>query len=111
MKEQRSERPSSRRLFFAIWPSEAQQHMIERDMRSYVEASRGRPVPARNLHATLAFLGGVPESRMDVAKACAGQVGSNAGFDLRFDRVETWGRARVLCLTAPSMPSALGRLV
>jgi 2'-5' RNA ligase len=110
VKERSSQRAGSHRLFFAIWPSEAQQQLIERELRPRVESSGGRPIPAHNLHVTLAFLGEVPEPRVEVAKACASRVGPSAGFDLRFDRVETWARSRVLSLTTQLTPPALGQM-
>nr|MBO2489766.1 RNA 2',3'-cyclic phosphodiesterase [Gammaproteobacteria bacterium] len=105
----RSASEKRRRLFFALWPPEAQQQAIEATMRPHVEAVRGRAIPARNLHVTLAFLGGVPASRFDAVISCAEAVRGEP-FEIAFDQLETWGRARVLCVATSRIPTALARL-
>lgn len=102
-------REKKRRLFFALWPGEAQRAAIEEAMRRRVETSRGRAVPPENLHVTLVFIGGVAESRFEHVIECATRV-RGTRFELILDQLEVWGRARVLCLTASRMPSALLRL-
>jgi 2'-5' RNA ligase len=101
----------SRRLFFALWPSEAQQQAIEHRLKERVGASGGRAIPARNLHVTLIFLGNVPDSQFEITKACAAQATGEIAFDLTFDRLETWSRSRVLCLAASAVPQVLAQLV
>jgi 2'-5' RNA ligase len=102
-------RERRRRLFFALWPSSARQREIEVTMRGRVEASRGRAIPAENLHVTLVFLGSVVESRFERVLRAAEQVRS-APFDLAFDQIEVWARSRVLCLTTSALPSSLAQL-
>ena len=106
-----SNNSTSRRLFFALWPSSAEQHAFEQLMRPYVLASGGRAIQARNLHVTLVFLGQVPEPRLEVAKQCADRVGSCGRIDLQFDRVEVWKRSRVLSLVPSATPPELSALV
>ena len=79
-------------------------------MRARVVHSEGRAVPTRNLHVTLAFLGEVPETRVERVKQCAHSIVTDGGFVLRFDQIEIWARARVLCLTAERTPDVLLRL-
>lgn len=102
--------PTSRRLFFALWPAAEMQRRISDAMRRHVAASGGRGVPTRNLHVTLAFLGEVPEARLAAVKACGQRIGGARRFDLQFDRVEAWSGPRVLCLTAATVPDALQAL-
>jgi RNA 2',3'-cyclic 3'-phosphodiesterase len=106
-----SNNSSARRLFFALWPSSAEQDAFEQLMRPYVLASGGRAIPARNLHVTLAFLGQVPESKLEVVKQCADAVGSCGRIDLQFHRVEVWKRSRVLSLVPLATPPELSALV
>ncbi len=54
----------TRRLFFALWPDDEQRAALGRAVRKSVRTCGGRPVPAENLHVTLAFLGSVPAARV-----------------------------------------------
>lgn len=80
-------------------------------MRPFVLASGGRAIPARNLHVTLAFLGQVPESQLEIAKQCGDRVGSCGRIELQFHRVEVWKRSRVLSLVPLATPPELSALV
>ena len=93
-------RERKRRLFFAIWPDDDLRGAIEHGVRKPIRRSGGAAVPARNLHVTLVFLGGVDAAGFEAAKAAAGSVRRPA-FDLVLDRLETWPRQPLLCL-APS---------
>lgn len=102
-------REKKRRLFFALWPSGEEQRRMESAMRRRVETSRGRAIPAENLHVTLAFLGSVVTSRFERVVECARRV-SGTPFFFDLDQIEVWARARVLCLTCSSTPPELMRL-
>jgi 2'-5' RNA ligase len=63
-------RPAVRRLFFALWPSDAVRARLAQEAQSH--AGLGRAIPVRNLHITLVFLGGVQEERVvEVLQAAA----------------------------------------
>ncbi|HEY6516012.1 MAG TPA: RNA 2',3'-cyclic phosphodiesterase, partial [Steroidobacteraceae bacterium] len=72
----------------------------------------GRPVPATNLHVTLAFLGSVPERRLgelgEVARASAASPASR--LELAFDHLEYWQAARLLCALPAERPEAMAAL-
>lgn len=53
-----------RRVFFALWPGEAERQALAQAVHEACTGSGGRPVPAASLHATLAFLGSVPEAHL-----------------------------------------------
>lgn len=98
-----------RRLFFALWPDEAMRQAMERATRKAARASGGRPVPAASLHVTLAFLGSVPERRLPqlaaIAREAAGQPGGGAAhIELRFEHLDYWRAAHLLC-ALPAEPS------
>jgi len=85
--------------------------------REAAGASGGRPVPAGNLHVTLAFLGSVPERRLEelaaIGRGAAGSLRSElaaAGspgtpVELIFDHLEHWRAAQLLC-ASPAEPPA-----
>lgn len=91
------------RLFFALWPSDAERAALVNAARAAVEACGGRAVPPDNLHLTLAFLGSLPEERLPVLLATAAAVRS-AAFALVIDRIERFRRARVLAATPSQLP-------
>jgi 2'-5' RNA ligase len=102
----------TRRLFFALWPDEAQQRALEHATAKAVRGCGGRPVPASNLHVTLAFLGSVAVGRIPelqrVARDLSAALASHAPISLTFARLVHWKEAQILCaLTAPESPSAL----
>lgn len=90
--------------------------------------SGGKPVPAANLHVTLAFLGSVAGERLrvlgEVARAAARETASAAArrpagapesesesadspeapFELSFDHLEYWRGAQLLCASAADSP-------
>lgn len=98
---------SSRRLFFALWPSpEVRAGIVER--RKCIEGLSKRMVPDHNLHLTLLFLGDQPGDRLDEIVAAAEELQS-AGFGLALDRFGWFARARVAWLggRAPDAGKAL----
>lgn len=107
----------ARRLFFALWPDEVMREAMVHATREAVAACGGRPVPAANLHVTLAFLGSVPERRLpqlvDVARRAAESAASVLAIaaapadplELTVDHLEYWRAAQLLC-ALPSAPQA-----
>ena len=102
-------REPTRRVFFALWPSEALQRAFAHATRKVVRASGGRPVPADNLHVTLAFIGSVPERRIPELKLIADQVAATfpqqaTPLRLTFDRIEHWKKPQIICAIAGAQP-------
>ncbi|HVC30312.1 MAG TPA: RNA 2',3'-cyclic phosphodiesterase [Steroidobacteraceae bacterium] len=98
----------ARRLFFALWPDERMREALAEATRETARASGGWPVPAGNLHVTMAFLGSVPQRRLgelaEAARAAAPGPERDA-LGLSFDHLEYWRAAQLLCV-APAEPSA-----
>jgi len=103
-----------RRVFFALWPSEAQRSALAAAAQSASQATAGRPVPALNFHVTLVFVGSVAETRLqdlfEVAEHVSAAIRSSGEFgsgplQLAFDTVEYWQKPKIRCATA-SVPSA-----
>jgi 2'-5' RNA ligase len=102
----------ARRLFFALWPDAAARAALAAAARPAVAAAGGRGIPESNLHATLAFLGSVPERRLGELREIGARVASGGlprapPLQLHFDEVAHWARAQILvALSAAESPAA-----
>lgn len=95
---------ASLRVFFALWPDEATR---ERTFEATAPARRiggGRPVPAHNLHLTMAFLGSIAPGALREIETL--DLGGDA-FDLCLDRIGFWPRTRIVWLGTKKAPPAL----
>ncbi|MBV8877506.1 MAG: RNA 2',3'-cyclic phosphodiesterase [Gammaproteobacteria bacterium] len=101
---------STRRVFFALWPDEAQREELEHAAAKAVRRSGGRPVPSANLHVTLAFLGSVPVTRVielqAIGSTLAQPLAIHAPISLTFRRLAHWKDAQILCALAPEPAGA-----
>jgi RNA 2',3'-cyclic 3'-phosphodiesterase len=97
----------SERLFFALWPDDAARRRIAEDISPTLQA--GKAQRPDQWHVTVVFLGDIEAHRKPAVLACAGRAQVPA-FTLRFDAVEYWRRARVVCLTASVTPAPLAEL-
>ena len=94
---------STRRLFFALWPDEEQRAALVHAAGKIVRRCGGRPVPATNLHVTLAFLGSVPEPRLEelrsIARRAAATFLKDAGpLNVSLEGLEHWAKPQVLAV-------------
>jgi RNA 2',3'-cyclic 3'-phosphodiesterase len=78
--------------------------------RKAAQASGGRPVPAANLHVTLAFLGSVPERRLGELAEIATGATTGGSLELAFDHFEYWRGAQLLCALPAATPAAIAAL-
>jgi 2'-5' RNA ligase len=97
------------RLFFALWPGEAVRRALAGVAGPLAQLASGRPVPAANLHLTLAFLGEVAADRIVDLHEAAGTV-RVARFEVVLDQVGSFRAARVAWAGASRMPAALASL-
>ena len=102
---------SALRLFFALWPGERMQSELAEAVAPAMRAAGGRPIPQANLHATLAFLGSVPESRLaDLISIADGVAASwrrsGARIVMRLDGTEHWVKPAILCARASVTPQS-----
>jgi 2'-5' RNA ligase len=91
----------TRRLFFALWPDAAQRAALVHAAGETVRRCGGRPVPETNLHVTLAFLGSVPEPRLEELRAIARRAAAAWPADaappaVSLAALEHWAKAQVL---------------
>jgi RNA 2',3'-cyclic 3'-phosphodiesterase len=105
----------TRRLFFALWPRDADRAALARVTEAALAHLKGRIVPAANQHLTLAFLGSVPEERVEEVRAIGREVARRMPADMRIDvdleRLEHWRKAEIVVAEAdaPSSAVALAR--
>lgn len=101
-----TERPPTRRLFFALWPPPDVRDAVLQDAGH----AWGRSVPPERLHLTLVFLGPVS----DATRACveARLAGLRISpFSLELDHTGWWPRPRVSWAAPSQTPKALVDLV
>lgn len=97
------------RLFYALWPDDQVRTELARWSERCRLASGGRPTRTPNLHATLAFLGGVDPARLPALLRIGCRLRS-AAFDLCLDHIAYWPRNRIVHAGASQPPQALGTL-
>ncbi len=106
----RAEKPGQLRLFFALWPSDAQRQALAAATADAVAPIEGRVVPPHNLHVTLAFLGSVP-GRSFVNLVAIGGQGDHPAVELGFNRLAYWPKPRVVVALPGKVPPAAARIV
>lgn len=92
------------RLFFALLPTRAQADALVADTAPLIAQLAGQPVPATNLHATLCFVGAVPDDQVAALCDAAARVRAEP-VALTFDALDVWQRPEILCATGPSSES------
>ena len=97
------------RLFFALWPDDPTRLRLAVAVESLPKLP-GRPVPVRNMHITLVFLGEVTEEQQQVLRAAAGTIHAPS-FALTISQLGCWPRATVAWLAPESVPQPLTDLV
>jgi len=103
---------SGRRLFFALWPDEAQRAALVEATGETVRGCGGRPVPESSLHVTLAFLGSVPGPRLadlgDLAQRTAATFPGDAlPLGIALQGFEYWAKPQVLAVLERGAPADL----
>jgi RNA 2',3'-cyclic 3'-phosphodiesterase len=103
-------RPAPVRLFFALWPDPQVRTALSRLAQEVAREGQGRAPRDSNLHLTLAFIGEVPQARIEALLEVGQRVAAVASpFLLTLDRLG--GRAHgIAWLAPPSLPEALHHL-
>jgi len=101
---------SSRRLFFALWPSDRQRELLRDTLRPVLTSVEGDTTDRRNWHVTLVFIGDFPEEQIPFLQAAAADV-ERAAIRLRFDRLTFWQRPKIACLQPVTVPTSLEQVV
>lgn len=103
MNEARQPRRDGHRLFFALWPDRELRRVLVEATESVVAQVPGTPVPAGNLHVTLAFLGTVPATGI-VDLLTVGGRNFWPRIELDFERVEYWPKPKILVAMPAAVP-------
>lgn len=104
----RSSQPAAR-VFFALVPPPSVQQAVGELARETARRAHGRPVPAENVHVTLAFIGAWPIARLPVLLNAAASV---RGEPMRvvLDTQGGFRRAGIAWIAPSAPPAALMRL-
>ena len=94
------------RLFFALWPDVDERAHTAKAAAALSLAGGVRFVPCENYHLTLAFVGEVEESRLELLRQIGREQRSTA-CTVPFHGYEYWPHSRVVVAVASEMPSAL----
>ncbi len=100
-----------RRLFFALWPDDAQRAAITgaADAAAGREGISGRKIPAERVHLTLLFVGDVGAGDEARVREAAAQVCADR-FELVLDQAGSFYRSKVFWVGAHAAPAPLTRL-
>jgi 2'-5' RNA ligase len=98
------------RVFFALWPDDAQRDELCYAAKSVQPKIGGRLMRRENLHQTLVFIGNIADEKLPTVKATAA---SNAvpGFTLEFGTLRYWRHNRIVWAAPISIPEPLLELV
>lgn len=94
------------RLFFALVPGMPLRALLDERALAMARRIGGRPVPAGNLHLTLAFLGEVASSRLPALHVIRTALATEA-FTLTLDRIGEWHHAGVAWIAPTVVPAPL----
>jgi 2'-5' RNA ligase len=97
------------RLFFALWPVPLLRRQLQQLTAAVAAANTVRPVPANELHLTLAFVGHLPAGQLPLAES-AGTAQRAEVASIDFDRLQQWGETTVLCADPRATPPELTAL-
>ena len=90
-------------MFFALVPLPSLAQSLGALARDLARRARGRPVPAENVHLTLAFVGAWPHARLPELLDIGAQLGG-APIELRLDTLGGFRRAGVAWIGAAATP-------
>lgn len=98
------------KVFFALWPSAAEQVSLAAWQAPLRHLCGGRAMRGETLHSTLVFIGNVGHSRLEALQLAAQEVSGKA-FELRFDAAHYWGRNHIVYAAPGLVPQHLAQLV
>ena len=94
------------RVFFALWPEDAQRDELYRAAQSAHVTSGGRLMRRENLHQTLVFIGTVAAGKVAEINSAAASVDATA-FELKFGTLRYWRHNRIVWAAPLATPKPL----
>ena len=98
------------RVFFALWPDDAQCDELYNAAKSVQLKTGGRVMRRENLHQTLVFIGNIADDKLPTVKAAA-EPNAMPGFMLEFGTLRYWRHNRIVWAAPISTPEPLLELV
>lgn len=98
------------RVFFALWPSEAEREALAAWQSPLRKLCGGRAMRAETLHNTLVFLGELPQAKLEALSLAAREVRGES-FELPFDHAHYWGHNHIVHAAPHATPPQLAQLV
>ena len=86
---------ATRRLFFALWPDDTSRRALAAEAERLAPRCGGYPLPAGNMHVTLAFLGSVDASRLE-ALVDLTRAWPTLNGEWRLDRLGHFSQPRIV---------------
>lgn len=102
--------PQKIRVFFALWPTEAERAALIAWQPVLARCCEGRAMRSDTLHVTLAFLGEVDVARQGELRQAADEV-DGVAFELHFDQVRYWQHNHIVYAVPTNIPEPLSLLV
>lgn len=109
-KPSKQAREISARVFFALWPDDAERVALAAWQPTLHKLCGGHTMRAGTLHATLLFLGDVVLHRLEVLQLAVQEV-KGEPFDLAFDVARYWGHNHIVFAAPHIVPPQLAQLV
>lgn len=100
---------ASRRVFFALWPDVTAMNALDAAAQSGVELCGGRRMRRDSLHLTLAFIGAVAPSQLQLLHEAAARV-HVPPFEMTLDLLGYWRHNHILWAGCDVVPSGQRRL-
>ncbi len=102
-------REPSARVFFALWPDDAERAALAAWQAPLHKLCGGRSMRAATLHTTLVFLGNVVLHRLEALQLAAQEV-EGEPFNLAFDVARYWGHNHIVFAAPRAVPPQLMQL-
>src|SRR5689334_23975990 len=98
------------RVFFALWPDDAQRNALFAAAQRVHPHTDGRMMRRENVHQTVVFIGNVTDAELHTIKAAAAAIKTSA-FDLHFGTLRYWRHNRIVWAAPRATPASLLELV